>query len=286
MMRFIVLVLFCSFTFAQAIKPIPPIGIELPAADRAELQTGVEALGKEIETLRIELKDKPKLLELLPDVQIFYNAVYYALKYNEILNAKEIPLAKAQLKQGTERAQQLRAGKPSWTTQTGLVVRGYVSKIDGSVQPYGLIVPATYQSNLPFAYRLDIWFHGRGETLTEINFLNDRQKNAGQFTPPNAFVLHPYGRYCNANKFAGEVDTFEALAHIRQQYPIDENRISVRGFSMGGAATWHFAVHHAGLWAAAAPGAGFAETAEYLKLGTSEPMPPGYEQKQIGRAHV
>ncbi len=281
--RCITFILFTSLCFAQAVppgnKPIPPAGIEIPAADRAELQAGVAALGQEIAALRGELKGKPKLLELLPDVQIFYNAVHYALKYNEILNAREIPLARAQLKQGLERAQELRAGKPSWTTQTGLVVRGYVSKIDGSVQPYGLVVPATYQANLPFQYRLDIWYHGRSETLTEINFLNDRQKNAGQFTPPNAFVLHPYGRYCNANKFAGEVDTFEALAHIRQQYPIDENRISVRGFSMGGAATWHFAAHHAGLWAAAAPGAGFVETQEYLKLGTNEPLPPDYEQK-------
>jgi hypothetical protein len=282
-MRLLVFLLLASCSFAQTnpppIKPIPPPGIEIPAADRAELEAGVTALGKEIEALRTELKDKPKLLELLPDVLIFYNAVHYALKYNEILHAREIPLAKAQLRQGFARAKELRAGKPSWPTQTGLVVRGYVSKIDGSVQPYGLVVPASYQPNLPFYYRLDIWFHGRSETLTEINFLNDRQKNPGQFTPPNAFVLHPYGRYCNANKFAGEVDTFEALAQIRKQYPIDENRISVRGFSMGGAATWHFAVHHAGLWAAAAPGAGFAETAEYLKLGTNEPLPPDYEQK-------
>ncbi len=283
LLRCITFILFTSLCFAQAVppgnKPIPPVGIEIPAAERAELQAGVAALGQEIAALRVELKGKPKLLELLPDVQIFYNAVYYALKYNEILNAREIPIAKAQLKQGLERAQELRAGKPSWTTQTGLVVRGYVSKIDGSVQPYGLVVPATYQTTLPFQYRLDIWFHGRSETLTEINFLNDRQKNAGQFTPPNAFVLHPYGRYCNANKFAGEVDTFEALAHIRKHYSIDENRISVRGFSMGGAATWHIAVHHAGLWAAAAPGAGFAETQEYQKIGTNEPMPPDYEQK-------
>ena len=41
-----------------------------------------------------------------------------------------------------ERASQLRDGKAPWTTATGLVVRGYVSKIDGSVQPYGLVVPA------------------------------------------------------------------------------------------------------------------------------------------------
>lgn len=259
-------------------KQIPPPGIEVPAADRAELTAGVTELGQTIESLRAELKDKPKLLVLLPDVQIFYNAVYYALKYNEILQVREIPYAKAQLKLGLERAKELRAGKPSWTTATGLVVRGYVSKLDGSVQPYGLVVPPTYQPNLPHQYRLDIWYHGRSDTLTEINFLNDRLKNPGQFTPPNTIVLHPYGRFCNANKFAGEVDTLEALAHVRQQYAIDENRVAVRGFSMGGAATWHMATHYTDLWAAAAPGAGFAEAAEYLKLGTNEPMPPAYQQ--------
>src|SRR5262249_39625449 len=72
-------------------------------------------------------------------------------------------------------------------------------------------------------------------------------------------------------------DLFEALDHVRRKYPIDENRISARGFSMGGAATWHIATRYAGLWAAAAPGAGFAETAEYLKLNRDDT--PRYEQK-------
>ena len=281
LITFVFFSLLATCTFAQTTPPanksIPPPGIEIPAAERAELEAGVTALAQEIDALRNELKDKPKLLELLPDVQIFYNAVHYALQYNEILNVREIPYAKTQLKLGLERAKELRTGKPSWITQTGLVVRGYVSKLDGSVQPYGLVVTATYQANLPFQYRLDIWYHGRSDTLTEINFLNDHLKNPGQFTPANTFVLHPYGRFCNANKFAGEVDTFEALAHIRKNYPIDENRISVRGFSMGGAATWHIATHHAGLWAAAAPGAGFAETPEYQKSNLRET--PWYEQK-------
>lgn len=279
--QLLVILLLVSVGFAQnasqAIKSVPPPGIEISATDRSELENGVNELGKEIDSLRVELKDKPKLLELLPDVQVFYNAVHYALKYNEFLNAKEIPVAKNQIKQGIERAKELRAGKPSWISQTGLVVRGYISKIDGSVQPYGLVVPVSYQTNLPFQYRLDVWYHGRSETLTEINFINDRQKNPGQFTPANTFVLHPYGRLCNANKFAGEVDTFEALEQVRKHYPIDENRISVRGFSMGGAATWHLAAHHAGLWAAAAPGAGFVESAEYLKLNLKDV--PWYEQK-------
>lgn len=260
-----------------AVKPVPPPGIAVPEPNRAELEAGIAALGKEIDGLRETLKKQPALLALLPDVQIFHNAARYALQYNEFFKPEEIATAKRQLKQGMERASELRSGKASWTTQTGLIVRGYVSEIDNSVQPYGLVVPATYQPNLPHQYRLDVWFHGRGDTLSEVNFLADRQKNAGQFTPLNTIVLHPYGRYCNANKFAGEVDLFEALAAVRKHYQIDENRISVRGFSMGGAATWHIAAHHAGLWAAAAPGAGFAETAEYQKLNLNDV--PWYEQK-------
>src|SRR5262249_38515440 len=132
----------------------------------------------------------------------------------------------------------------------------------------------------PVDFRLDVWFHGRGETLSELNFINGRQSSPGEFVPAHAFVLHPYGRYCNANKFAGEIDLFEALEHVKQHYPIDDNRICVRGFSMGGAACWQFAVHHAGQWAAAAPGAGFSETADFLKVFQNETVqPPWYEKK-------
>src|SRR5581483_4163118 len=88
------------------------------------------------------------------------------------------------------------------------------------------------------------------------------------------------GRYCNAFRFAGEVDVLEALEHARRHYSIDENRVAMRGFSMGGAGCWMLATHYAGMWAAAAPGAGFAETAQYLKLAYDEnKMPPPYEQK-------
>jgi dienelactone hydrolase len=262
------------------VRAVPPPGIAIDELDRARLRADVEALGGYIEQLRQGLKGKPALLELLPDVQIFHNAVRYALTYNEFYNPKEAAIAHKLLAQGVERAEQLREGKTPWTTATGLVVRGYQSKIDGSVQPYGLVVPSTYQVNSPYEHRLDLWCHGRGEKLTELAFLNERQSSPGQFTPKNAFVLHLYGRYCNANKFAGEIDCLEALAHVRKHYPIDENRIVMRGFSMGGAACWQFAVHYAGLWAAAAPGAGFSETAGFLKVFQNEKVQPAwYEQK-------
>jgi hypothetical protein len=251
---------------------LPPPGIAVPDADRKELEAGLKRLNSAIQGF--------SGLTLASDVRIFHDAVRTALDNDGFFRAEEIGRAKELLKQGLARAEELAAGRASWPQATGLVVRGYVSKLDGSVQPYGLVVPKSYNPALPWKWRLDAWFHGRNNTLSEINFLYDRQRNAGEFQPENTIVLHLYGRYCNANKFAGEVDLFEALEAVKKAYPIDENRILVRGFSMGGAATWHIAAHHAGEWAAAAPGAGFAELAEYQRLKPADiEAVPWWERK-------
>ncbi len=276
------LLLFTAIAFAQTptqppagrppMKPIPPVGVEVPAADRAELEAGLQRLKTAID----KLGNNP----LLPDVMIYHEAVRYALAYNEFFNVNDIAKAKVLLQHGEERAQQLSQGKAPWTNAPGLVVRGYVSKIDKSVQPYGLVLPPSFGQEKPHRWRLDTWFHGRGETLSEVNFLADRETKMGEFTPIDTIVVHLYGRFCNANKFAGEVDLFETLDKVKQQYRIDENRIIVRGFSMGGASAWQFGTHYPGLWAAIAPGAGFSESAQFLRLNlTGENAPPWWEQK-------
>jgi dienelactone hydrolase len=263
------------------VRRVPPPGITVSDAVRSELEEGAALLGQQIDALRDELKSKPALLELLPDAQIYHNAVRYALAYGEFFKSNEIQTARALLKQGGERVDQLRQGKAPWITATGLVVRGYVSRIDGSVQPYGLVVPPSFQPGTAHSFRLDFWFHGRGETLSELDFINGRQRSPGEFVPPNAFVLHLYGRYCNGDRLAGETDLFEALDNVKKYYPIDENRLVVRGFSLGGAACWHFAAHHAWRWAAAAPGAGFSETADFLKVYQNEKLQPSWYEKKL-----
>ena len=265
----------------EKVPPIPPRGIALAEADRALLNVALDKLNHEIASLRNDLKSRQDLLQLLPDVEIFENAVRTALKYNEFFNAREVKAAIVLLDRGIERARQLRGGSAPWNTATGLIVRGYVSKLDGSVQPYGLVVPSSFQENTPHRFRLDVWCHGRGETLSEVNFIRERQSSRGEFLPRNAFVLHPYGRYCNANKFAGEIDLFEALDDIKKHYPIDDDRIVMRGFSMGGAACWQFAVHYPDMWAAAAPGAGFSETANFLKVFQNEAVQPTWYDKKL-----
>jgi pimeloyl-ACP methyl ester carboxylesterase len=259
------------------VRRLPKLGIEVPDADRQELEAGLQQLAARITRL-----GQPTLL---PDVEIFHRAVDQALRYQEFFDAKEIPVAKKLLAIGLERAEQLLDGQAPWTKQTGLVVRGYRSKIDDTVQPYGLVIPDSYDFAARNLVRCDLWFHGRGETLSEVNFINQRLTNTGEYAPANTIVLHPYGRYCNANKFAGEVDTFEALEHAQSQYRINPGRIAVRGFSMGGAACWQFAVHYPGKWFAANPGAGFSETPDFLKVFQNETLQPTWYEQKLWRMY-
>jgi pimeloyl-ACP methyl ester carboxylesterase len=229
----------------------------------------------------VKLRGRTALLALLPDIEIYHKAVAYPLRYNEIQKPAELKVAQELLAEGMERAAQLAEGEAPWLREHGLVVRGFRSRLDGSVQPYGLVIPDTYDFDGAARYRLDFWFHGRGERTTELGFIQGRRKSPGQYTPRDTIVLHPYARFSNGNKFAGEIDCLEALEHARQYYRVDEDRILVRGFSMGGAACWNLAVHYTDRWAAANPGAGFSETREFLEFFQDEKVDPPWYQKTL-----
>ena len=256
----------------QTVRRIPKLGVDVPPEREASLRAQLATLQNKL--LQLQQSKDPVVSDLLPDVMIFERAVRVALDYQEFFDIKELDRGHALLAEGISRADQLLVGNPVWHTKPGLIVRGYVSRIDKTVQPYGLVVPGSYAFNHSTATRCDLWFHGRGETLSEVNFIWDRMRNAGQFTPRDTIVLHPYGRYSNAFKFAGEVDVLEALEDVQQKYCVDEDRISVRGFSMGGAACWQFATHYSDRWFAANPGAGFSETPRFLNVFQNETLQP------------
>ena len=266
---------------AENVRRIPSVGLEVPKELEIELRKGLGELGEKIDGLNRALAKEAEWLDLLPDVEIYHKAVRYVLDYQEFHRKSEFDVAKALLVTGSKRADELQARQASWLKEKGLVVRGYRSKIDGSVQPYGLEIPETYSFEGSEPARLDFWFHGRGENLSELSFINQRSRSKGKINPPNGIVLHPYGRYSNANKFAGEVDSFEALDHARKYYRIDDDRILVRGFSMGGAACWQFAVHYADQWAGAQPGAGFSETPDFLRTFQNETLTPTLWEKTL-----
>lgn len=277
--------LIVSVAFAQTaptrpeVRPIPPPGIAVPAPKIDELKTQLAKLDETIAAL--QKRRDAKTPRFLPDVQIFSIAVHRAIEGNTFYGEKDPDHAVELLKTGQARAEELLKGTHSWTSQPGLIVRGYLSRIDGSVQPYGLVIGDEWKPDDRKPVRCDIWFRGRSEKGLELQFIYDRMHGQGEYQLKDGIVLHPFGRYCNANRFAGEVDVFEALDHAKGFYKIDDDRISVRGFSMGGAACWGFTVHYPDRWFASNPGAGFSDTKRFLSLDKkpADQLPPPYARQ-------
>jgi predicted peptidase len=254
---------------ATPVSQYPPLGSGISAEEKASLQTAVDALSTKVASLKRQYASGP-MADRVADVEIYLDAVRRPLKYDERLYAPRdsTPVATAlqTLAVGTMRAEQLAQGRAPWMAHSG--VRGFYSRIDGSAQPYILTMPESYDAANRREYRLDVFMHGRDDTVLEQQFMA-KSTTAYASKPfgagPDRFMLQPYGRYTNASRFAGETDGLEAIESVAKAYPIDRNRIVMAGFSMGGASAWSYGVHFADRWVAVAPGAGFTETAVFLR---------------------
>ena len=258
-------------------RKLPPPGIAIPAEERAKLQAAADAFAARLKLFRATGDQ-----ELLPDVEIYLHAVQLALENDEFFDLKDVARAQQILSRGEQRLVKLFDKQPSWPSFSGgTLVRGFRSRLDYSVQPYGLVLPKDLNPLAKKDYPLYVWLHGRGDKATEINFILSREGKPGELQPVDAIVLHPFGRYCNGFKFAGEIDVLEAIESVKQRYPVDADKIVLCGFSMGGAGAWHLGAHYADHWVAVSPGAGFAETARYQNL-KPENYPPWYVQTLWG----
>jgi predicted esterase len=262
----------------KAIAPIPRIlppasEIEVPEGIRAGLESRVASFADRI--WEIDHKDHAA------DVGVLVKAVDFALEHQEFYSEKNFATATELLDLADQRHREIDAGESrSWLQEKGLIVRGYESKIDDSYQPYGLEVPESYDPGTPMP--LLVWLHGRGDKTTDLHFLSQCRMKSQAFggfmkDPKEAIVLYPFGRQCVGWKHAGEIDVFEAIESVMADYKIDPDRILLAGFSMGGAGAWHLGAHYPDHFCGVAPGAGFAETKNYLGL-TPADYPPVYEQ--------
>ena len=255
---------------------IPPQGIEIDEEVLALLRTRLTAL-----QIALELPQSRGALSA--DVKALVKSVQWALELGEFYSPAQIDIAKQVLAEAERRVTLLARGEDDWTRKTGLVVRGYYSSIDDSPQPYGLEIPEGFDFTKPAP--LYVWLHGRGDKTTDMHFIHQRMTRKGQVTPENAIVVHPFGRHCMGFKSAGEIDVLECVQHVSEHYKIDTRRIALMGFSMGGAGAWHIGAHYADQWVAVGPGAGFAETKEYVKL-QMEDYPAEYVQTLWGMYDV
>ena len=244
-----------------------------------EPQDTTTLLQAKLATLKSENSD------LLADVELFHKGVVWALRYDTPLTPNDDTLVKKALASGLRRAEGLAAKKTDWTTKKGKVLRGFVSAVDGSTQPYGVIVPESYDSTRPM--RLDVVLHGSSKPvgMSELRFgaRFDEGDETDTSAPDVDFIeLHPLGRVENCYRWAGETDVFEAIEAVCRNYNIDRDRIVLRGMSMGASGTWHLGLKHPDRFVAIGPYCGYVDTHRFsetpipgfIRVG---PLPPHQE---------
>lgn len=228
--------------------------------------------------------------DVLVEVDIYRKAAEYIVKFDEWYTANAVKWTLTTLDRGLERAKQAEGGKAPWREQTGQwVVRAYRSNVDGSVQPYAVLLPESYGKDSKKKWRLDVVLHGRDSSISEAKFIANHD-GAMKAPKDNDFVqLEVYGRGNNAYRWAGEMDVREAAGDfgsreirdkVKVKFDVSEpyyHHTILRGFSMGGAGTWHIGLHRPFAFAVIGPGAGFSTTHGYIK-NLPNPL-PDYQEK-------
>jgi pimeloyl-ACP methyl ester carboxylesterase len=247
---------------------------DAPPADRAKLEAELQDLQQQIQ----KLKQDPKIDQsLLADVEIYAKAAEWILRHKEFYKPQYVKETYQVLETGRQRAQQLSVGKPEWTDPVGTVLFGYYSKIDGSVQPYALTFPADFKQKSSHRWPLHVELHGRGGKRNEVFFLM-HPNGRGPRKDHDWLHLDPFGRTDNGWRWSGEVDVHEAIADVKKRHLIDKQRITLRGFSMGGAGAWHLGLHYPSEWCGVGPGAGFVDFYQYQNYKDKLPF---YQHKTL-----
>ncbi|MFO0806102.1 MAG: prolyl oligopeptidase family serine peptidase [Gemmataceae bacterium] len=259
MLRTLVLALLLPGSVAAA---EPPAG--LSPADAEQIDRDLRELADRLHSLR----KRTSATDLVADAEVFHKGVAWALRYEPKLEPADVALVKKALARGLERASAVAVGHPPWTERKAKLIRGYVSAVDGSVQPFGLVIPAGYDPKKPT--RLDVVLHGSTKPvgLSELRFMNrfDEGDGPAKNAPDANFIeLHPLGRVENCYRWAGETDVFEAIEAVCRNYKIDRNRIVLRGMSMGASGTWHLGLKHPDRFVALGPYCGYVDTHEFSR---------------------
>jgi hypothetical protein len=270
MRTFLAALLLTASAFAQKKDPVKP-------PDAATIQKIKDETAKLKAAVAEGVKKVP---DHAADLEVYVKAAAWIVKHDEWFTNDAAKQTFAVIAEGMKRAEAAKEGKTPWLEVEGrYVARGYRSSIDRSIQPYGVILPLGYGKDKTKKWRLDLHLHGRDGTLTEVKHLFQHAATKAAPKDQDYVQINIYGRGNNAYRWAGEEDVFEALSHFltTENELIDKRRLVLKGFSMGGAGTWHIGLRHPSRFAVLQPGAGFTTTHGYIaKL--PDPL-PDYQEK-------
>lgn len=135
----------------------------------------------------------------------------------------------------------IKEGKPALFPLGRIARLAHRSEIDNTLQPYSVYIPDFYDKKNPLP--LVITLHGSGVNEEET-ILNVARKIVGEGRM-NVFVLAPQARGLS-DWYLGNSgkDVLECLRHFKQLYNVNDNKIILDGFSMGGYGAWRLSALH------------------------------------------
>ncbi len=135
--------------------------------------------------------------------------------------------------------------------RVGWLERAYRSEADGSAQPYRLYVPKRLadpaerqdrEPRIPMIVYLHGWVPDYDKhSWVEEDSMRDFCAIAERF---GAILLVPFGRSNTDFASIGEVDVLRAIDETCRLYPVNRDRVSICGYSMGGYGAYLVAAHH------------------------------------------
>ena len=141
-----------------------------------------------------------------------------------------------------------------------VILCSFKSSKDSSLQYYKLSFPANY--NPQTAYPLIVDLHGWGNqyllsfAVSQFGTEEDNCCNKNNF---EAFIIQPWGRGNKYYKENAGQDIYDGINDLNRRFYIDENKIYLTGFSMGGYGTWAHALLNPEKWRAIAICAGASQ---------------------------
>lgn len=132
----------------------------------------------------------------------------------------------------------------------------FISRLDSSCQYYAVNYPKDYDPTR--RYGLILSLHGAGVEASGL---------AEAFKPKDwAFIVCPTNRRPFGFDWQdwGRLDAIEVLDRALARLPIDLDRVTLTGHSMGGHGVWHVGLTHPDRFAAAAPAAGWPTIQLYV----------------------
>ncbi len=196
-----------------------------------------------------ELAAKTNAALARPDLVDYRGWLKYLRGVAQSALERQRPESNAAVQRLAEWVDRISADPATLSKLTGVQEWAYESPVDGSGQPFKIVIPSDYATVKPAA--LSVYMHGYAG--------NHLEHSAGFAPQPGIFLVAVLGRSRGGFYTAlSGADVLQVIDYVTAHWRIDPDRIHLNGGSMGGGGTYRFGSRYPQRWASGQPTCGFA----------------------------